>query len=55
MTVVSLADILAVGAVVEAEVVDKGLMGAVSVLTAGFLSLVEVEVFLIAEVVSLTD
>jgi len=48
-----------VGAVVEAEVVDKGLMGAVSVLVeeegAGFLSLVEVEVFLIAEVVSLTD
>ena len=45
------------GAVVEAEVVDKGLMGAVSVLVeeegAGFLSLTEVEVSLVAEIVSL--
>jgi len=48
---------MAVGAVVEEEVVDKELMGAASVLAeevAGFISLAEVEVFLIAEVVLLT-
>jgi len=54
VAVVPLADILAVGSVVEAEVLDKELMGAVSVL-AGFLSLAEVEVSLIAGVVSMTD
>jgi len=43
---------------VEAEVVDKELMGAASVLAeegAGFLSLAEVEVSLIDEMVSMTD
>jgi len=53
-TVVPLADFMAVGAVVEEEVVDKELMGAASVLAeeegAGFLSLAEVK----AEMVSLT-
>jgi len=52
-TVVPLANILAVGAVVEAGVVDEELMGAALVLAeegAGFLSLAEE----IAEMVSLT-
>jgi hypothetical protein len=56
VAVVPLAAILAVGAVVEAEVVDKELIGAASVLAgedAGFLSLAEVS--LIAEMVSMTD
>ena len=53
VAVVPLADIMAVGAVVEEEVVDRELMGAASVLAegAGFLSLAEV----MAEMVSLTD
>jgi len=58
VAVVPLADIMAVGAVVEAEIVDKELMGAASVLAeegAGFLSLAEVEVSLIAGVVSMPD
>jgi len=59
VAVVPLAAILAVGAVVETEVVDKELMGAASVLAeeegAGFLSLAEVEVSLTAEMVSITD
>jgi len=58
VAVVPLADILAVGSVVEAGVVDKELMGAASVLAeegAGFLSLAEVEVSLIDEMVSMTD
>jgi len=49
---------MAVGAVVEEEVVDKELMGAASVLAeerAGFLSLAEVEVSWIAEMVSMID
>jgi len=50
---------MAVGAVVEEDVVDKELMGAASVLAeeegADFLSLAEVEVSLIAEVVSMID
>jgi len=50
---------LAVGSVVEAEVVDEELMGAGSVLAeeegAGFLSLADVEVSLIAEIASMTD
>ena len=53
-----LAAILAVGSVVEAEVVDKELMGAASVLPeegAGLLPLAEVEFSLIAEMVSMTD
>jgi len=57
VTVVSMVDILAVGAVVEAEVEDKELMGAASVLAeegAGFLSLADVELSLISEIVSST-
>jgi len=53
VTVVPLADIMAVGAVVEEEVVDTELMGAASVLAeegADFLSLAEE----MAEMVSLT-
>jgi len=50
---------MAVGAVVEEDVVDKELTGAASVLAeeegADFLSLAEVEVSLIAEVVSMID
>jgi len=58
VAVVPIGAILAVGAVVEAEVVDKELMGAASVLPeegASFLSLAEVEVSLTAEVVLMTD
>jgi len=48
-----------VGAVVEAEVVDEESMGAASVLAeeggSGFLSLADVEVSLIAEMVSISD
>ena len=59
VAVVPLAAILAVGSVVEAEVVVKELMEAASVVAeeegAGSLSLAEVEVSLIAGVVSMTD
>ena len=58
VAVVPLADILAVEAVVEAEVVDKELMGAASVLAeegAGSLPFAEAEFSLIAEMVSMTD
>jgi len=58
VTVVSLVDILAVGAVVEVEVRDEELMGAASVLVeegAGFLSLADAEDSLIAEIVSMID
>ena len=58
VSVVSLVDILAVGAVVEVEVRDVELMGAASVLVgegAGFLSLADAEDSLIAEIVSMID
>ena len=59
VAVVPLTAILAVGSVVEAEVVVKELMEAASVVAeeegAGSLSLAEVEVSLIAGVVSMTD
>ena len=59
VTFVPLAALLAVGAVVEAEVADKELMGAASVLAeeegAGSLPFAEAEFSLIAEMVSMTD
>ena len=59
VTSVPLAALLAVGAVVEAEVADKELMGAASVLAeeegAGSLPFAEAEFSLIAEMVSMTD